>query len=196
MSVGATSDEPAHGLDTDRNAKQRRLAVAPIVGPVPLADRQHRRHDHRAGMDRTAFERVVEILAMDRGAVDQSRGGGGQRARVPDRGARPVVVTRSERAFYIIFVARGDGEPDHVDQKLLAFAPHCLRQLGWIERGDLLREMFGNGDFGEKRGGGHGEVIGLYALVIASVAKQSSSLLRDLDCFVASLLAMTKLCGT
>ena len=33
--------------------------------------RQHGRHDHRAGMHRPALERVVEILAMRGGAVDE-----------------------------------------------------------------------------------------------------------------------------
>src|SRR6516162_2713511 len=63
---------------------------------------------------------------------------------MPDRGARTVIVTRSERAFHIIFAARGHRESDHVDQKLLAFAPHALRQLRHIERGDALRERFGD----------------------------------------------------
>ena len=100
-------------------------------------------------MNWAAFERIVEILAMDRGAVDQRRRRGGERARVPDRGARPVVVTRSDDAFHIIFVARGDGEADDVDQEFLAFAPHRRRQLRCVERGDLLRQRFGNGDFGK-----------------------------------------------
>ena len=85
---GTTVDEPAHGLDADRDAEQRRGAVRLVA----LAGRQHRRHDHRAGMHRAALEGVVEILAMRRGAVDEGGAGGAQRAGVADRRARPVVV--------------------------------------------------------------------------------------------------------
>ena len=80
--------EPAQHLDADRDAEQRRLTVR----SVPLAGREHRRHDHRAGMHRPALEGVVEILAMRRGAVDEGRAGGAQRARVADHRARAVVV--------------------------------------------------------------------------------------------------------
>ena len=86
--------EPAQHLGADGNPDQRHAAV----GIVPLAGREHRRHDHRAGMDRAAFERVVEILAMRRGAVDEGGAGRGQRARVPDRGAGAVIVAAAERA--------------------------------------------------------------------------------------------------
>ena len=137
--------QPAHRLDADSEAEQRRFAVAAVA----LAGREHRRHDDGAGMDRAALERIVEILAVDGGAVDERRGGGGQRARMADRGARPVIVAGGERAFHIIFVARGHGEPDHVDQQLFAFAPHRWRQLCRIERGNFLRQRFGNGDLGE-----------------------------------------------
>ena len=74
--------QPAHGLDADGDAEERRAAVELL----PLADREHRRHDHRAGMDRAAFERVVEILAVDRRAVDDR---GGRRAK---RAAWPIAV--------------------------------------------------------------------------------------------------------
>ena len=139
--------QAAHGFDADGDAEKHRLPVA----LVPFAGGQHRRHDHRAGMDRATFEGVVEILAMDRGAVDQSRCGGGQRARVPDRGARAIVVARREHAFDVVLVARRDGEPDPINQQLLAFAPHRLRQL---KRGDALRQCFGDGGLGEG-GGSH-----------------------------------------
>ena len=59
---------------------------------VALAGRQHRRHDHRAGMHRPALEGVVEILAVRRRAVDEGGAGRAERARVTDRGARAVVV--------------------------------------------------------------------------------------------------------
>ena len=62
------------------------------VRVVPLAGRQHRRHDHGAGMHRPALEGVVEILAVGRGAVDEGGAGRAHGARVADRGAGPVVV--------------------------------------------------------------------------------------------------------
>ena len=93
--IGATVREPAHGLDADRDAEQRRRAV----GIVPLAGRQHRRHDHRAGMHRPALEGVVEILAVRRGAVDEGGAGRAQGARVADRGAGAVVVPAGERGL-------------------------------------------------------------------------------------------------
>ena len=69
--------EPAHHLDADRDA----CAAQPCRrAAVSLADRQHRRHDHRAGVHRPALERVVEILAVRRGAVDERRARRAQRA--------------------------------------------------------------------------------------------------------------------
>jgi hypothetical protein len=67
-------------------------------------------------MDWAALERIVEILAMNRGAVDQSRGDGRERARMSDRGAWPIIVASREHALRVVFVARGDGEADDVDQ--------------------------------------------------------------------------------
>ena len=111
--------EPAHDLDADRDALERGLAVQ----PVPLAGRQHRRDDHRAGMHRAALEGVVEILAVRRGAVDEGRARarsarayGRSRCRArprPSRRARPDVV----------LVARGEAEADHVDQQSPRICP-------------------------------------------------------------------------
>ena len=116
--------------------------------PVPLAGRQHRRHDHRAGMHRPALEGVVEILAMRRGAVDQSGAGRAQRARMADRRARPVVVAAGERAFDVVLVARGDAEADDVDQQILAFLAHRLRQRIGAQRDDALGQLLGDGTSG------------------------------------------------
>ena len=78
------------------------------------------------------------------------------RARVADRGAGPVVVPAGERGLDVVLVARGDAEADHVDQQVLAFAPHRRRQPRGIERGDLVRENFGDGDLGKFSGHGSG----------------------------------------
>ena len=137
--------QPAHGLDADGNAEKRGAAIQ----IVPLAGRQHRRHDDRAGMDRAAFECVVKIFAMDRGAVDQRCGGGRERARMTDGGARAIIVAAGQRSFHIVFVARRDGEADHVDQQILTLGPHRIGQARHIERANLLRQMLGNGGLGK-----------------------------------------------
>ena len=132
--------EPAHRLDADRDAKKRRAAIQ----LVPLAGRQHGRHDHRAGMNRAAFERVVEILAMDGRAIDHRRFGRRQRAGMTDGGARPVILTGRERGAHVILVARRDREADHVDQQRFALGADGLRQARRVEHADFLRENFGN----------------------------------------------------
>ena len=69
--LGHDQAEPAHRLDADGDAVERIRAG----DAVALGDRQHGRHDDDAGMHRTAFEGVVEILAM-RGKAVQQRGTG------------------------------------------------------------------------------------------------------------------------
>ena len=124
--------QPAHHLAADGDADERGLAVRPVA----LAGRQHRRHDHRAGMHRAAFEGVVEILAMRGRAIDEGGAGGRQRARMADRRARTVIVEAGERAFDVVLVARGDAEAGDIDQQILAFAAHGGGQLGRVEAGD------------------------------------------------------------
>ena len=100
-------------------------------------------------MHRTAFERIVEILAMRGGAVDEGRTRRGQRARVTDRRARAVIVAAGERASDIILVARGDAEADDIDQQILAFARGRGRKRARLQRDDLVGERFGNGNLGQ-----------------------------------------------
>ena len=68
--------QPAKNFGADGNSRQRHAAIR----IVPLAGREHRRHDHGAGMDGAALERIVKVLAMGRGAVDKGRARGRQRA--------------------------------------------------------------------------------------------------------------------
>ena len=75
---------------------------------MPLAGSEHRRHDHRACMDRAAFESVVEILAMRGRPVDEGGARRIQRASMPDRRARAVIVATRQRASDVVLVARGD----------------------------------------------------------------------------------------
>ena len=93
-SFGAT--RPSRHIVSMPTAMPSSAGVA--VELVALAGRQHRRHDHGAGMHRAALEGVVEILAVRRGAVDEGGARRAQRARVADRGAGPVVVPAGERA--------------------------------------------------------------------------------------------------
>jgi hypothetical protein len=138
--------EAAKNFGADGNALQRHAAV----GIVPLASRQHRRHDHRTGMYRPALEGVVKILAMSRGAVDESGARRRQRARMSDRGARTVIVAACERASYVVFVARGDAETDDVDQEILAFA-RSRRRKRTLQRGDLRRQRFSDRSLRQSR---------------------------------------------
>ena len=110
----------------------------------------------RAGMHRAAFEGVVEILAMRGGAVDEGGARRAQRAGVADRRARPVVVAAGERALDVVLVARGDAEPDHVDQQVLAFLPDRRRQRIGAQRSDALGQMLRDGNLGKLRV--HGQV--------------------------------------
>ncbi len=135
--------EAAQHLGADGNPDQRHAAV----GIMPLAGGEHRRHDHRAGMHRAALERVVEILAMRRGAVDKGRARRGQCPLVADRGAGAVIVAAAECAADIILVSRGDAETDHVDQQILAFARGHLGQAARLQRDDLLAKRLRDGHF-------------------------------------------------
>jgi hypothetical protein len=128
---------------------------------VAFAGCEHRRHDHRAGVHRAAFKRVVEILAVDCGAVDHRRTRGCQCARMPDRRARSVVVAGGKCGLNVILITRRDGETDHVDKQIRAFAPHRLRQLRRVERGDFFRQMLGNCDLGKVRRRHEIDVLGI-----------------------------------
>jgi hypothetical protein len=131
--------EPADHLSADGDAQQRR---API-GIVALASRQHRRYDHRAGMHGPALERVVEILAVRGGAVDEGGSRRAHRACMSDGSASPLLVPARKRRLDVVLVARGETEPDDVDGQILALAAHGRGQPSRIERRDLARQNFG-----------------------------------------------------
>src|ERR1043166_884399 len=90
--------------------------------------------DGPSGVYRTALEGVVEILAVNRGAVDEGRARGGERAGVADRRAGAVVVPAGHGAAHIILVTRDHAEADHIDEQILALAPHGRGQR--VERAD------------------------------------------------------------
>ena len=138
--LGRDQPEPAQGFDAHGDAGERRSAV----GAVALAGREHRRHDHRAGMHRAALEGVVEILAVSGGAVHQSRAGRAQRAGMADHGAGTVIVAGGERRLDIVRVADGEAEADDVDGEILALRPHRRRQARWIDDKDAFGERLGD----------------------------------------------------
>ena len=134
--------QATENFGADGNADQRH----PPVGIVPFTGRQHRRHDDSAGMHGTALKRVIKILAMRGSAVDEGRTGRGQRARMPDCRAGTVIVAAGKRARDVILVAGGNAEPDDVDQQILAFARRRGRKRARLQRDDLLRKRFGDGN--------------------------------------------------
>ena len=138
---GRDEAQPAHGFDAGRDADERGAAVR----AMPLARRQHRRHDDGAGMHRPALERVVEILAMGGGAVDESGAGGAKPAGVADRRARPVIVAGRKRRRHVILAARREAQADNVDRQIPAFHPHRGRNPRWIDRRDAGGEFFRDG---------------------------------------------------
>src|SRR4051812_7210962 len=97
-------------------------------------------------MDGAAFERVVEILAMDGGAVDEGGTGRTHRPRVADRGADPSVIPRRQRRLDVILVAGGHAQANHIDQQILALAAHGGGQSRRIERRHFLCQDFGDGN--------------------------------------------------
>ena len=96
-------------------------------------------------MDRTAFERVVEVLAMRRHPVDDRGLVGAVRPRMPDRRARAVRIDRLHDGLDVIGVARSHTETDHVDQQFLGALANGGGNFGGRERKRPLRQLLGDG---------------------------------------------------
>jgi hypothetical protein len=99
-------------------------------------------------MHRTALESVVEILAVNGGAVHQRRPGRAQRAGMADHGAGTIVVAGGQRRLHIVLVADGETEADAVDGEVLALLPQRCRQARGIDGGDAFGELLGDGNGG------------------------------------------------
>src|SRR5471032_861063 len=106
--AGRHQAEAADRLDADGNAELRR----PPVESEALDSSEHRGHDDRTGMNRTALERVVEILAMRRRAVDQRGASAVARPRIADHRAAAVAIDPVTRGAHIVAAACGEAEPD------------------------------------------------------------------------------------
>ena len=89
--------EPAQQLRPGDDADEQAVAAEPF----PLARGEHRGDDDGAGMDRPALERVVEVLAVRGGAVDERRAERIEPAGVAERRAparRPSIDGRKRGA--------------------------------------------------------------------------------------------------
>ena len=82
--LGRDQAKPAHDFAPDRDARNEIFAGQSMA----LGRGEHCRNDCSAGMDRAAFERVVVVLAVRRGAVDQRGTRRIPRAGVADHRAR------------------------------------------------------------------------------------------------------------
>ena len=94
----------AHELDADGDAGER---VAPLE-TLAFRHRQDRRHDHRTGVHRSAFEGVVEVFAVRRGAIHERGAGAVERARLADGRAPAIALPAGERRAHVIRAPRRD----------------------------------------------------------------------------------------
>ncbi len=114
--LGRDHARAAHHFRADGNSDQRILAG----DFFPFRDCQHRGHDHRAGMHRSALEGVVEVLAVRGGAVDEGRAGGIEGARMSDGGAAPVGFPGRERRAHVVRFARRHAQAGDVDEEFFS----------------------------------------------------------------------------
>ncbi len=133
--------QAAHRFDADRHAEQRRAPAAAET----LARRQHRRHDDRAAVHRPAFERIVEILAVPRGAVDHRRVLGAEFAAMADRAARAAAIDAGDQRLDVIRVARGDAQARDIDQQFFGARADRRRNLLGVERRDAIDQTLADG---------------------------------------------------
>ena len=114
------------------------LSARQPVEAFLLGRGQHRRDDHRAGMHRTAFEGVVEILAMRRRAVDESRARRTQGAGVADDRGSTVLGPGRPRRDNIVGLASNDAQADDIDEQSLTDLAHCRCQPVAVDGGDAI----------------------------------------------------------
>ena len=120
--------EPAKHLHAGRHAEQDALAGKLVA----LGRGENGGHDHRARMDRAAFERVVVILAMRRRAVEERRICRGEPVGMAD-GDVPAALCCLQHASHVIRVPGREAEPDHVDEDRLRLGRHSLGHIGRAE---------------------------------------------------------------
>jgi len=119
--------QTAHQLRAGRDAEEQAISAEPLA----FARGEGSGNDHGACVNRTAFERVVEVLAVRGGAVDQRGADSVERAAVTDRGAAAAAIHAGERRLDVIGVAGGHAQAENVEKK----TPHGLAYGGRKRRG-------------------------------------------------------------
>jgi hypothetical protein len=104
--------QPADGFQARDDAEKHLLAGK----MVPLTGREHRRKHHGSHSDRGALERVVEILAMRRDAVDDRGTCSIEAAHMADQRAGSVAVPTTHDLLDVSLSPGGNAQPGHVDQ--------------------------------------------------------------------------------
>ena len=115
------------------------LSAIPPVEAFLLRRGQHRWDDHRARVHRTAFKGVVEILAMRRRAVDESRARRAQGVGVADDRGSTVLGPGRPRRDNIVGLASNDAQADDIDEQSLTDRAHCRCQPVAVDGGDASR---------------------------------------------------------
>ena len=87
---------------------------------MSLARRQYGGDDYRSCMNRTALERVVEVLAVGGGTVHERRALDSKTVCVADDGARSVLVDRLQRRPHIGLPTSSDTQAGDVEHQLRA----------------------------------------------------------------------------
>jgi hypothetical protein len=103
--------QPAHQLRANCDAAQQCLATEAFA----FACGEHRRHDYRARMHRTALECVVVVFTVRGGAIDQRRIECAETARMAERRAGAARISGLQRRADVVFAASGDAQTGHVE---------------------------------------------------------------------------------
>src|SRR5258708_2119023 len=170
-----------------------------------FGNREHRRHDHRAGVHRPALEGVVEVLAVRRGAVHEGRARGIERARMSDGGAGSRGFPRRERRDRVVGLAGRAAQAGDVDQQLFGGIAECRgTEAGALDPGgealaDRFRRRFAHA---------YSPLRILAASTIAFILPKADSRGRDFmpqsgprmmffgfSCFSAFLIRPATVCG-
>src|SRR5829696_9291265 len=85
---------------------------------MSLARRENSRNDHRAGMYRAAFERVVKVLAVCGRSIDERRSLCTEARGMTDRCAGAGLINRCQRSSDVPLLARRDAQTGYVEHKL------------------------------------------------------------------------------
>src|SRR5262245_11924929 len=143
--LGNDRAQTAHDFSAHRSSKKRGTTVRLVA----LTHCQHRRHNHCTGVDGAALERIVKVLAMGRGAIDEGSAGSTEAARMADGRAWPLVVATGKSTLDVVLVARGHAKTHHVYQKLFALLPQGFWQAICVQSRHALGQVLGNGYLGQ-----------------------------------------------